>query len=133
MIFARSTILMRVRQTGGKWGIRIVLKPLKPSARTDAARPRYNHIGSGRKRNMMKTNNNKLIGGMLTLAVVLAAVTGQAQTSQPSSKVTAKTANLILVKDTTGTAGWQTLFSNTIKTANQKDLFISASFEVGLY
>jgi hypothetical protein len=82
---------------------------------------------------MMKTNYNKLIGGMLTLAVVLAAVTGQAQTSQPSSKVTAKTANLTLVKDTTTTGGWQTLFSNTIKTANQKDLFISASFEVGLY
>jgi hypothetical protein len=82
---------------------------------------------------MMKENNTKLIGGMLTLAVVLATVTGQAQTSQPSSKVTAKTANLILVKDSIGTAGWQTLFSNTIKTANQKDLFISASFEVGLY
>jgi len=82
---------------------------------------------------MKETKNSKLIGGMLTLAVVLAAVTGQAQTSQPSAKVTAKTANLTLVKDTTGTGGWQTLFSNTIKTANQKDLFISASFEVGLY
>jgi len=53
--------------------------------------------------------------------------------SQPSSKVTAKTANLTLLPKTTGTGQWQTLLSNTIKTANQKDLFINTSFEVGLF
>src|SRR5580765_8471939 len=84
------------------------------------------------KGNMMKTKNSPFMIALLTLS--LAAVSGYAQTSQPSSKVTAKTANLTLIDwNTTGTSGWQTLFSNTIKTANQKDLFISASFEVGLY
>jgi len=80
---------------------------------------------------MMKVKNSQFTVAML--ALTLAAVSGYAQ-SQPSSKVTAKTANLTLLDwSTTGTGGWQTLFSNTIKTANQKDLFISASFEVGLY
>ena len=79
----------------------------------------------------MKVKNSRLMVAMLALS--LAAVSGYAQTSQPSSKVTAKTSALALLNETTGTAGWQTLFSNTIKTANQKDLFISASFEVGLY
>jgi hypothetical protein len=83
---------------------------------------------------MMKTNNSKLIVGMLalSLALPLALTTGHAQ-SQPSSKVTAKTANLTLLPETAGTGGWQTVLANTIKTANQKDLFISASFEVGLF
>src|SRR5206468_10130528 len=68
----------------------------------------------------------------LSLALPVAFGTAYAQ-SQPSAKVTAKTANLTLLPETTGTGGWQTLLSNTIKTANQKDLFVSASFEVGLY
>jgi len=58
---------------------------------------------------------------------------GYAQNSQPSSKVTAKTADLTLLPKTNGTGGWQTVLANTIKTANQKDLFINASFEVGLF
>ena len=66
------------------------------------------------------------------LVAVFGASTANAQ-SQPSSKVTAKTANLTLLPKTAGTGDWQTLFSNTIKTANQKDLFISASLEVGLF
>ena len=78
----------------------------------------------------MKTKNSQFIPVLLALS--LAAVSGYAQ-SQPSAKVTAKTANLTLLPSTTGTGGWQTLLSNTIKTANQKDLFIGASFEVGLY
>ncbi len=66
----------------------------------------------------------------LTVAFIAGTAYGQ---SQPSSKVTAKTANLTLLPTTTGTGDWQTLLANTIKTANQKDLFINASFEVGLY
>src|SRR5438034_7439235 len=83
---------------------------------------------------MMKVNNAKLIVGMvaLSLALPLAFTTGHAQ-SQPSAKVTAKTANLTLLPETAGTGGWQTVLANTIKTSNQKDLFISASFEVGLF
>src|SRR6266516_5557980 len=81
---------------------------------------------------MMKVKNSQFMVAMLALS--LAAVSGYAQTSQPSSKVTAKTARVtVLSSYTTNSFGWQTLFSNTIKTANQKDLFISASFEVGLY
>ena len=69
----------------------------------------------------------------ISLVLPVAMGTANAQQSQPSSKVTAKTANLTLLPKTTGTGDWQTLLSNTIKTSNMKDLFISASFEVGLF
>jgi len=85
---------------------------------------------------MMNANNSKLIVGMLalSLALPLALTTGQAQ-SGPSAKVTAKTSALNLIHATTGTNDWATIsgFANTIKTANQKDLFIGVSLEVGLY
>jgi len=85
---------------------------------------------------MMNANNSKLIVGMLalSLALPLALTTGQAQ-SGPSAKVTAKTSALNLIEATTGTNDWATIsgFANTIKTANQKDLFIGVSLEVGLY
>jgi len=80
---------------------------------------------------MMKVKNSQFMVAMLALS--LAAVSGYAQTSQPSSKVTAKTANLTLLPPTTTQGEWHTVLANSIKTANQKDLFISASFEVGLY
>jgi len=79
---------------------------------------------------MTKVKNSQLIVGMLALS--LAAVSGYAQ-SQPSAKATAKVSNITLDWTTASTTGWQTLLENTIKTANMKDLFISASFEVGLY
>jgi archaellum component FlaG (FlaF/FlaG flagellin family) len=72
------------------------------------------------------------LGGILALSLVLPIATAYGQ-SQPSAKVTAKTANLVLLPETSGTGNWQTLLANTIKTPNQKDLFISASFEVGLF
>jgi len=80
---------------------------------------------------MMKVKNSQWILAMVMLS--LAAVSGYAQNGTPSSKVTAKTANLTLLPETHVTGAWQTLLSNKIKTANQKDLFISACFEVGLY
>src|SRR5439155_18495127 len=52
---------------------------------------------------------------------------------QPSAKVTAKTVDLILIPETTGTGGLQTLLYNTIKTSNSTSLYIGASFEVGLF
>jgi len=82
------------------------------------------------------TNNRPLIGELLALglALSLAITAGHAQVpQQPSSKVTAKTANLVLLPETTGTGEWVTLLSNNIKMPNQKDLFITASFEAGLY
>jgi hypothetical protein len=85
------------------------------------------------KRN--ETNKSKLVGGMLalSLALPLAIATGNAQQAQPSSKVTAKTANLTLLPKTDTTGDWQTVLANSIKTANKKDLFITASLEVGLF
>jgi hypothetical protein len=82
----------------------------------------------------MKTKLNHLMNtiAVLGLALPMTLTTARAQ-NQPSAKVTAKTANLTLLPKTTGTGNWQTLLANTIKTANQKDLFISASFEVGLF
>jgi len=68
----------------------------------------------------------------LGLALPFVAATAQAQ-SQPSSKVTAKTADLVLLPLTNGTGGWQTILDNNIKTANLKDLFVGASLEVGLF
>jgi len=73
----------------------------------------------------------RIIGTIL--ALVLITGIAYAQTSQPSAKATAKTANLTLLPETTGTGDWQTVLANTIKTANQKDLFMGASFEVGLF
>ena len=52
---------------------------------------------------------------------------------QASAKVTAKTANFTLLPKTTTSGDWVTLLSNVIKVPNQKDLFIGASLEVGLY
>src|SRR6185436_12038775 len=80
----------------------------------------------------MIDTHSRLLGGVLALSLVLPMATAYGQ-NQPSAKVTAKTANLTLLPETTGTGGWQTVLANTIKTANQKDLFIGASFEVGLY
>ena len=78
----------------------------------------------------MKVKNSQFMVAMLALS--LAAVSGYAQ-SQPSAKVTAKTANLTLLPPTTTQSEWHTVLANNIKTANQKDLFINACFEVGLY
>jgi len=75
-------------------------------------------------------NRNRLV---IVFTIGLLVSNGYAQNSQPSSKVTAKTADLTLLPKTNGTGGWQTVLANTIKTANQKDLFINASFEVGLF
>ncbi len=79
----------------------------------------------------MKTQLIRILA-VSALTITFAAGTAFGQ-NQPSSKVTAKTANLILLPQTNSTGDWQTVLANTIKTANQKDLFINASFEVGLY
>src|SRR5438876_294936 len=78
---------------------------------------------------------SSLLGGIMALSLVLpvAMGTANAQNSQPSAKVTAKTANLVLLPKTDGTGGWQTLLYNTIKTSNSTSLYIGASFEVGLF
>src|SRR5262245_51718388 len=82
----------------------------------------------------MRTNGTKLAVGTvaLTLLGALVCQTTYAQ-NQPSAKVTAKTSDITLLPKTTGSGDWQTVLANNIKTANQKDLFISASLEVGLF
>jgi len=80
----------------------------------------------------MKTVTSKLIGGVLALSVLLAVTTGQAA-GQPSSKVTFQTSDLVLIPETTGTGDWVTVLGNVIKTANNKDMFISGSLECGLF
>jgi len=80
---------------------------------------------------MMKVKNSQWILAMVML--ILAAVSGNAQNGTPSAKVSAKTSSLTLLPPTTTQSEWHTLLANKIKTANQKDLFISAAFEIGLY
>lgn len=68
----------------------------------------------------------------LTLALALIGTSVNAQ-NQPSAKVTAKTADLVLIPETTGTGDWQTILANRIRTPNLKDLFVGVSLEVGLF
>src|SRR5438094_3729337 len=84
----------------------------------------------------MKRNYRTVIGWLLalTLALPLAVATVQGQTTQqqPSAKVTAKTSQFTLIP-TTGTGDWVTILSNNIKTAEMKDLFVTAAVEAGVY
>ncbi len=84
-----------------------------------------------RKRSRMQKQLSSLI--LILAALGVAAPQASDAQNQPSAKVTAKTANLTLLPQTSGTGVWQTVLANNIKTANQKDLFITASFEIGLY
>jgi hypothetical protein len=72
-----------------------------------------------------------IIGSLLALLISIPI--GINAQNQPSSKVTAKTAHTVLLPKTSSTGGWQTVLANTIKTANQKDLFVNVSLEVGLF
>ena len=73
---------------------------------------------------------------LLIIAVLLCLVAfagASAQSSQPSSKVTAKVADITALKLDPKQQDWTTILTNNIKTANQKDLFINPSLECGLY
>jgi len=83
---------------------------------------------------MMKANNSKLIVGMLALGLALPlALTTSRAGGTPSSKSTFQTSDLVLIPQTTGTSDWETVLSGIIKTAQNKDMFISGSLEVGLF
>jgi hypothetical protein len=69
---------------------------------------------------------------LLTAVLLALALTAQAQ-NIPSSKVTAKTANLTLIPKGNGSGQWITCLENRIKTANTKDLLVTASLEIGLF
>ena len=72
--------------------------------------------------------NNLLLNVLLALGFL-----GFASTSAlaQSAKATAKVGNVNVLNQVT--LEWTTILSNTIKTANQKDLFIDVSLETGLY
>ncbi len=65
----------------------------------------------------------------LSLAVALTGMTAHAQ----SAKVSAQTADFVLLPPTNSTGGWQTILAANIQTAMNRDLFIGASLEVGLF
>lgn len=68
--------------------------------------------------------------GTVVLAVSLLGFTSGSALAQ-SAKATAKVGDVNVLNQTN--LGWTTILSNTIKTANQKDLFIDVSLETGLY
>ena len=67
------------------------------------------------------------------LAVVMAVAFGfTAVNADPSAKVTAKCGDISVVEMATEADVYTTVFTQTIKTAQQKDLFIDVSLECGL-
>ncbi len=71
--------------------------------------------------------------GVVTILVALVvAGLAYAGTGQPAAKATADVSDITLI-DETDAIGWTTILSNTIKTPNQKELFIDVSLECGLY
>ena len=99
------------------------------------------------KKEQMKAQSSKMIGGILAVGVGIGGIlalnltlppsvgTGHAQGlgQQPSAKVTAKTSNVVLIGPTANQSDYVTVLCNNIKTANMKDLFITAALEVGLF
>ena len=78
-----------------------------------------------------------VIGLVFVLVVGLISGIGVAGSSEghPAAKATAKAGNITVLGFDEGTTsiGWTTILENTIKTANNKDLFIDVSLECGLY
>ncbi len=75
----------------------------------------------------------KLIAISVALVLILAAVAIPASAaSLPSSKAAAEVSELTLI-DWTEAEAWDTILEQSIKTPNQKDLFIDVSLETGLY
>lgn len=79
-----------------------------------------------------------LITGLAVASIVaLSSSAALAQGSQSSAKATAVVTNLNVLDASTLQAaqddGWQTIMQNTVKTSEQKDLFVDVSLESGLY
>lgn len=73
---------------------------------------------------------NRLLIAAIAATALFAGPT-MAQSGQASSKATAKVGDISVINQTS--MGWTTILDNSIKTANQKDLFIDVSLECGLY
>jgi len=74
----------------------------------------------------------------IAVPVILALAQSNNTNQQPSAKVTAKVSNRTLLgpieaaDGTSADSGWVTILCNNIKTANTKDLFITAALAVGI-
>src|SRR5262245_12076216 len=71
------------------------------------------------------------LAGIGALAVATSPSLAIAPAGTPSAKATAAISQTQLVT-ATAAAGWDTILSNTLHTANQKDLFVDVSLESGL-
>jgi hypothetical protein len=65
--------------------------------------------------------------GIIALGLATSAVAG------PAAKFAAQVQDLQIVPKTSGTGGYTTVLTTSIKTPNQKDLLVGVSFETGLY
>lgn len=83
---------------------------------------------------MRKTVLSSILVALIVVGLVFGI--GYAESS-PSSKATAKVADFTLLDwektDSSKTVPWTSLMSTTIKTSMQKDLFVDANLESGLY
>lgn len=70
---------------------------------------------------------------LTALAAALVALMASTAFAGPASKFAAQVSSIALVDRTQTTDGWSKVLETTIKTPNQKDLLIGASFETGLY
>jgi hypothetical protein len=68
----------------------------------------------------------------LALVGILPAATAGAQT-QPSSKAAVQTSRLTLVEWSADNTDWETVLQTTIRTSEQKDLFVGVSLQTGLF
>jgi hypothetical protein len=75
----------------------------------------------------------KIVMTLFTMLALLSAVTIQAQSVNASSKITIQTSALNAIKTTSTPSDWQTVLEQNLKMANNHDLIIVPSFEVGLY
>jgi len=78
------------------------------------------------------TSFKKLSIGILS-AVFALSVAVHTSHAGPSAKFAFSTSDLTLIEQTSGTAGWVTVLSSSIKTPASKELFVSGSLETGLY
>lgn len=82
---------------------------------------------------MKKKTRNMALRTLIFVAVISLAISSSAiaAVGHPSAKATVKVGNIAIID--AKEMGWTTILSNTIKTANKKDLFIDVSLECGLY
>lgn len=77
----------------------------------------------------MQTRKVVAVVAVVAAVCLLVAGTGYGQSAKSMAMVSSAT----LINATPDTGGWQTVLVSNIKTANQKNLFIDAALECGIY